>query len=87
LQPDAPALAAETNVLDNALSLFNLSASPFPFTSKRIKKILEQRKQMEGQLFVDLMPEQARNVSPKRLFPLKDDQSFIKLVEEILMSD
>jgi hypothetical protein len=65
LQPDTPALAAEINILDNPLLLFDLSASPFPFTSKRIKKILEQCQQLERQLFVDLMLEQAGIVSPE----------------------
>jgi hypothetical protein len=57
LQPDPPVLisqlAAETNVLKSTLSLFDLSVPSFPFTSKWMKKILE------GQLFVDLMLEQA----------------------------
>jgi len=80
-------LGAETNVLNNTLSLFDLSVSSFPFTSKRIKKILERRKQLEGQLFVDLMLEQAGIVSPERLFPPKDIKGFKILVEEILTSN
>jgi hypothetical protein len=90
-QPDPPVLisqlAAETNVFNNTLSLFDLSTSSFPFTSKRMKKILERRKQLEGQLFVDLMLEQAGIVSPERLFPPKDSKAFKMLVEEILTSD
>jgi hypothetical protein len=91
LQPDAPVLvsqaSAEANVVANTLSLFDLSASSFPFSSKRIRKILERRKQLEGQLFVDLMLEQAGISSPERLFPPKDSNAFKTLVEEILMSD
>ena len=79
--------SAEANVVANTLSLFDLSASSFPFSSKRIRKILERRKQLEGQLFVDLMLEQAGISSPERLFPPKDSNAFKTLVEEILMSD
>jgi hypothetical protein len=80
-------LAAETNVLNNTLSLFDLSVSSFPFMSKRIKKILERCKLLEGQLFVDLMLEQAGIISPEWPFPPKDNKAFEMLVEEILMSD
>jgi hypothetical protein len=70
-------LAAEVNVLDNTLSPFRSSISSSPFTSKRIKKILESRQSLEGQLFVDLTVEQAGIVSLESLFPAKNIQAFI----------
>jgi len=73
--------------LKETLSLFDLSPGKFPFDERRVKKILERRKQLRGELFFDYLLQQAGISKPSRLFPPLNQKQFEVLIREILSSD
>lgn len=73
--------------LAETLKLFDLSPSKFPFDDRRVKKILERRKQLRGELFFDYLLQQAGISKPTRIFPPLNPKQFEVLIREILSSD
>lgn len=73
--------------LKETLGLFDLSPEKYPFNDRRIKKIIERRKQLRGQLFFDYLLQQAGISKPAKLFPPPTPRHFEILIREILSSD
>ncbi|PVF93680.1 hypothetical protein CPB86DRAFT_789878 [Serendipita vermifera] len=65
------------------LSLFDLSPSKFPFDERRITKIRERRKQLNGTLFIDYMLSQAGIVEPTKVFPPTNPEELKFLITSV----
>ncbi|CAG8726796.1 9930_t:CDS:2, partial [Acaulospora colombiana] len=65
------------------LSLFDLSPSKFPFDERRITKIRERRKQLNGTLFIDYMLGQAGIVEPTKVFPPTNPEELKFLITSV----